>query len=350
MPELFNLVVLPEAEGYMYIFSPQSKSPIPAGATAKNAIASMGEFLESIYYRKLREATLGTFTDSGVRSHLRTLRGFGRRLYHEVIPPELREAVVHMKEGDLLHVFADDCSIPWELVKNGGDFWGKFFVVSNSKWTEGMRIEPAPFMLSVQKILNVVGHGISPEAADYARQLFQGVTSRAEIELIDGRDPEATEQFYQQLPSADLIHFTGHGKLDSAGVYLQIINEENSSANFMVTSIDSRLQPGCLVFANSCISLKTTTLISQSIGFGPGLCEIGAGAFIGTLDLVPELEAVLFARTFYDQLFSGLEVGRALWAARQIPLRVGSTTSLAPLLYSLYGNPRETVGFSSSGK
>jgi hypothetical protein len=352
MAELFDLVVTAGTDGYLYMFTHQGGSPVSGGTTSAAKVNGMSEFLKGVYYRELREATLGTFNDSAVPTRLRSLRGFGRRLYREVIPSELRKAVAGMKKGDLLHVFADNCSIPWELVKNGeDDFWGQFFVISNSRWTGGSRVEPVTHTLHVKKILNVVGHGISTEAAEHARQLFQGHREEgADIQLIDGQDdPDATEQFYQELPNADLIHFTGHGKLDEAGVvYLQIVNEEQSSANFTVTSIESRLRPGCVVFANSCISQKTTTLISESLGFGPGFCESGASAFIGTLDLVPELEAVLFAEAFYNQLFSGLEVGIALRAAKQTPLKLGGTTSLAHLLYSLYGNPRERVGFGNT--
>jgi hypothetical protein len=345
VPELFNLVVNSESGGYLYTFSPQSRSPISGGKTSAADVSRMGEFLKSGYYTVLREATEGSLTASGVRTHIRNLQGLGNQLYRDVIPSELKEAVTRMAKGDLLHVFADTPGIPWELVKNGSDFWGQLYAISNSRWTGAARKEPTPLTLPVRKILNVIGHGVSAPVAERARQLFQDIHERADIQLIDGSaDQEATDQFYEQLPTADLVHFTGHGKMGNAGIYLQIVRQESSAANFMVTSIDTAsLRPGCIVFANACISGETKTVISRSLGFGPSFCENGASAFIGTLDLVPDLAAVLFAETFYNQLFSGLEVGRALWAARQSPLKVDGTTSLAPLLYSLYGNPRETV-------
>lgn len=346
MSELLTLAVFPQADGYLYSFSAEGRQFIPGGTTPMDKLELMGDLLDHTYYKKLRDAILGTFSESGASTYLRSLGRYGRRLHDEILPSELKEVIKRMNGGDTLHIFADDCTIPWELVKNGGDFWGQLFIISNSRYTGPARVDPLPVLLNVQKIVNVVGCGITPEIALRARKLFQRFQDRAEIKLIDGRDPEATEVFFRHLPSAHLIHFTGHGRLDEdSEVYLQIVEQEDSLANFPVASIDFDLQPGCIIFANACISSKTTTFISQRLGFGPDACANGAGAFIGTLDLVPELEAVVFAEAFYEKLFSGLEIGAALRAVRQYPFRVGGETSLVPLLYSLYGNPYEKARF-----
>lgn len=345
MSKLFTLAVFPQTDGYLYSFSTPDTQFIPGGSTLADVVKGMDNFLDDTYYIKLRDAMLGTFPDRGASTRLRSLGGYGRELYLSVIPPELQGAIKHMSRGNTLHIYADDFTIPWELVKNGGDFWGQLFVVSNSRLTGNARVNPSPFPLRIKKIVNVIGNGISPKAASHARQLFQSFQDKAEIQLIDGQGTGTTEDFFQHLPSADLVHFTCHGRLDGSEMWLQIVGGENSGDNLLVTSIDCKLHTGCVVFANACISSKTTTPISQSRGFGPAFCNNGAGAFIGTLDLVPELEAVLFAEAFYKKLFSGLEMGAALWAARQDLLRVGDQISFVPLLYSLYGNPCETVGF-----
>jgi hypothetical protein len=303
----------------------------------------MRAFLESGYYTALREATEGSLTDSAFRPRLQNLKGLGNRLYQDVIPSELKSAVATMSKGDILHIFADKPDIPWELVKNGGDFWGQLYIVSNSALSGRARVKPAPFTLRVQNILNVVGHGLLPPVAARARRLFDSFEELVGIKpfIIDGEnDQDATDKFFEHLPTADLIHFTCHGEVGPAGAYLRIVEDKARSANFMVTSIGSDLRPNSIVFANACLSGETKEVIHQPLGFGSSFCEGGASAFIGTLDFVPGDAAVQFADAFYDRLFAGDEVGRALWAAKQVPLKSEERTSLVPLLYSLYGNPR----------
>jgi hypothetical protein len=343
MPEIHNLLVDSEDGQYLYYFVPHAKPLIRGGKTPEASVENMRTFVRGNYRKVLRKVTEDdTLSDSAIPGYLNNLRGLGNQLYN-VIPDKLKGAARNMKKGDFLHIYADELiSIPWELVKNGGDFWGQLYVVSNSTVEGPARVDPTPLKVNLRKVLNVVGYGIHEEAASRARKLFEGL--HVQLTLIDGADHDATSKFYEQLPTADLIHFTGHGEIGPNGAYLRIVENEEDFANFMVTSIGpDSLQPGCIIFANACLSSEKTTVVCQSIGFGPKFCECGASAFIGTLDLVPSRPAVLFAENFYRRLFSGDEAGRALWAAKQVPLKYEGSTSLAPLLYSLYGNPLSTV-------
>jgi hypothetical protein len=343
MPELYNLLVHAESEDYLYFFSSQTKSPIYGGKTPGDIVGGIDELIRSGYRTALRKITKDALSDGVISGYRENLWGFGNQL-HNALPDKLKEATLDMKRGDSLHVFADDkIQIPWELVKNGGDFWGQLYVVSNSALEGAARVEPVSLKLPIRKVLNVIGYGIHEEAAARARKLFQDF--QVQLTIIDGgADQHATRKFYEQMPTADLIHFTGHGQVGPTGAYLRIVRQEDDFANLMVTSIGPHnLHPGCIMFANACLSSEKKTIVCQSIGFGSKFCQSGASAFIGTLDLVPSRPAVLFAETFYSRLFSGDEVGKALWAAKQVPLKYEGSTSLAPLLYSLYGNPRRTV-------
>src|SRR5229473_3205225 len=96
----------------------------------------------------------------------------GHELYKE-IPEELRKGIGELTMGDYLHIFADDnLTIPWELVKNGGNFWGQLYVISNSTMEEEGKVEPKVKRTPLRKIFNVIGHGIGEEAAAQARNLF----------------------------------------------------------------------------------------------------------------------------------------------------------------------------------
>jgi CHAT domain len=345
MPDISYLVVNAEGDGYIYTFCPQRNPPLSGGKTPADDVVDMESFLQDSYYTALRSAAEGNLTDTGASTYLLNLGGLGNHLYESVIPPELKAAVSRMKSGDFLHILADKCNIPWELVKNGGEFWGKFFVMSNSMMAERGRKDPELFTLNAKKILNVIGHGIDPSVAVRAKQLFQNLVGKVDVQLIDGgTDQDATLKVYEQLSTADIVHFTSHGEMGPAGAYLRIVKQKGSYANFMVTSIrQGSLRPGCIVFANACVSAGTEEVIGQSLGFGPSFCQYGASAFVGTLDFVPGKSAVLFAECFYNLLFSGHQVGKALWTAKQLPLKDKDTMSLVPLLYSLYGNPLCTV-------
>lgn len=338
MSESHNLMVDSDYGEYRYYFVPHAAPPIRGGKTPKDSVDNMRTFVRGSYHTALRKVTEDTLSDSALPGYMQNLWGFGNQLYG-VIPDNLKHAIGKMKKGDSLHIYADEqSSIPWELVKNGGDFWGQLYVVSNSVLEGAARVEPKPRQLVPRKVLNVIGYGIHEEVASRARKLFDGL--HVQLTIIEGTDHDATGKFYEQLPTADLIHFTGHGEVGPTGAYLRIVEEEEDFANFMVTAIGPRsLQSGCIIFANACLSSEKATVLCQSIGFGPKFCEGGASAFIGTLDLVPSRPAVLFAEDFYSRLFSGDEVGKALWSARQVPLKYEGSTSLAPLLYSLYGNP-----------
>jgi CHAT domain-containing protein len=349
MPDIFYLVVNGEREERFYTLFPQNGPPLAGGKTSENDEVEMDRFLQSSYYMALRDAAEGNLTDSGVSTYLVNLGGLGNYLHESAIPPELQTAALRMEKGDLLHVFADRCDIPWELIKNGGEFWGQMFILSNSVMREKGRKEPKPLTVEVKKVLNVIGDGIDTFAADRARQLFQNLGGMVDVQLIDGgTDPEATFKVYEQLPTADIVHFTSHGELGTAGAYLRIGKQKGKFANFMVTSIkQGSLRDDCIVFANACVSAGTEEVIGRPLGFGPIFCQYGASAFIGTLDFVPSKSAVLFAEYFYSLLFSGCEVGKALWTAKQFPSKDKGTMGLVPLLYSLYGNPFSAVKLQS---
>jgi len=344
MSEIHTIMVEADHGEYSYHFVPHAKPIIRGGKTPEESVANMRTFVRGNYTTMLRRVTGDTLSSSDTaRGYLTSLKGLGYLLY-KAIPKKLTDAVDRdMKRGDFLHIYADELiSIPWELVKNGGDFWGEMYVISNSAADGEERVDPDPLRLKIRKVLNVIGHGIPEDVASRARQLFEDL--HVQLSVIDGTDNGTLAEFYEQLPTADLIHFTGHGAVGSNGPYLRIVEAEDESENFMVAAIvPGSLQPGCIVFANACQSSEKTAVLCELIGFGPKFCAGGASAFIGTLDRIHNGTAVQCAEKFYRQLFSGDEIGKALLAAKQVPFKGEDIISLAPLLYSLYGNPLVTV-------
>jgi hypothetical protein len=324
--------------GYRYYLFKSSPAPTRAGITSAETVEKVKKFLDGKYRDALRNVTGGTLSDGTASTRYINLQGLGHELYKE-IPEEVRRGIRELTEDDYLHIFADDnFTIPWELVKNGGDFWGQLYVISNSTMEEEGKVEPKAKRTPLRKILNVIGHGIDEEAAAQARNLFADFN--VEPTVFDGAAGGVPDDFWGHMSTADLVHFTAHGEVRDTGTYLRIVDSEDFMDHFTVTSLsDNLVRNDSIIFANACLSTERRAVVSKQIGFGPTLCAYGASAFIGTLDLVPARPAVLFAKNFYRHLFSGEEIGRALLLAKRERLYYEGRVSLAPLLYSLYGNP-----------
>jgi hypothetical protein len=324
--------------GYRYYLFKSSPAPTRAGITSAATVERVKKFVAGEYRDALLKVTGGTLSDGTARTKLINLQGIGRELFKE-IPEELKRGIGELAEGDYLHIFADDnLTIPWELVKNGGDFWGQLYVISNSTMEEEGKVEPRTKRIPLRKIFNVIGHGIDEEAVAQARNLFADFN--VEPTVFDGSAGAVPDDFWEHMSTADLVHFTAHGEVRDTGTYLRIVDSEDFMDHFTVTSIsDDLVHNDSIIFANACLSTERRAVVSRQIGFGPTLCAHGASAFIGTLDLVPARPAVLFAKNFYRHLFSGEEIGRALLLAKRERLYYDGQPSLTPLLYSLYGNP-----------
>lgn len=329
--------------GYDYtLIDYEKRSSEYAGATPSDIVESTHLFLETKYYRTFRRATESTLTNGLYATTLRNLTGLGQHLYQNFVPQELKELVADMKSRDHLHIISDDFSTPWEIIRNGGEFWGKSFIISRAKRRTKIKLDKRN--RNVKKIVNVVGAGIRSQVANRARKLFDKYSADHNFQLItiNGEESlESTLRVYDEITTADVVHFTCHGQVQNGNIYLQIVQEISDAYNLMVTSIGTmQVKPDCLIFANACISSTTQLLFRQSLGFGSEFCAKGAAAFIGTVDFVPDRPAVLFAENFYDRLFSGENVGEALLESKLADLKINTKrVGLSQLLYSLYGNP-----------
>ena len=319
--------------------------PEDAGTTDGDALHEHPAWMEHRYMPVLRSAAQGMLSSASRRTAVRNLHGLGREIYSQLVPSELRGLVNQMSVGDALHIYEDKAVVQWELVKNGGDtFWGQLFVMSHSTLTMPGKKVPQDVNLSIRKIVNVIGAGIDRDVAERATALFTTCSPPpdTEVVVVSGEETaDPVDALYEHLPTADLVHFTCHGEAGPAGVYLRLAKKESSGNNFMVTSLAAGdVKTGCIVFANACSSFRSTRSIRDWVSFGPRFCMSGANAFIGTLDLVPDYPAVLFAEALYRDFFTGVAIGEALWRTKCQPLTIDGATSLAPLLYSLWGNPR----------
>jgi CHAT domain-containing protein len=136
-------------------------------------------------------------------------------------------------------------------------------------------------------------------------------------------------------------HFTGHGgfrPLPNTSVILLENQEEMTPTDLSDSGNLGLARP--LVFFNACQTGHSAMSLTDIGGWAKGFLEAGAGAFIGAYWSIYDQAANDFARSFYSNLLAGMEIGRAVQAARQKIKPLGDPTWLA---YTVYANPLAKV-------
>lgn len=317
------------------------ESELPGGdevkARAEDWLRELNAFLAEVVTRARPSA-------DEWESMLLNLRAIGAQLYQDLVPTSITDRVATWVPGTSLVISTNEQWIPWELMYDGDDFWGKKFLLTRLPRLSGdvqdvmmspSRPTPESGRL-VRRIVNVVGGGVATET-QRACHLFSGLSEEVKTEVLLEKPLEVLRK---TLPGADAVHFTCHGLTDPH--LLQIAKDRSRSQNLAPQSVPFLpLEPGCLVFANACASSVPAVTFGRFTNFGWEFYRRGAEVFIGTLGPIPTSYAIQFAETFYQHLLreegsAGCSVGEALAAARR---DAENRSNLFWLLYCIYGNP-----------
>lgn len=95
-----------------------------------------------------------------------------------------------------------------------------------------------------------------------------------------------------------------------------------------------------LVFLNACQIGRSAMSLTDIGGWATQFIRAGATAFVGAYWSVYDQAAHDFALAFYNRLFSGIPIGKAIQEARQIIKPLGDPTWLA---YTVFADPLMTV-------
>jgi CHAT domain len=299
------------------------------------------------YLQQLNEflsqaVALGEPTDGEWDSILLNLQGIGANLFTTLIPSALAAQVHNWKKGSLVIVSTNEQWIPWELVYDGQDFWGKRFVIARlprlsdrRNLSDGKRPESKRKTRQLKRVLNVVGGDIGLVEAKKASDLFGMLDSRVGVDVLLEQPISALNT---ALPKADVLHCTCHGHLDPH--MLQVSKDRSLHTNLLPNTVQKLLlEPGSFVFANTCTSALPVLTFGRFSSFAWEFYRRGAGVFVGTLGAVPTAHAISFARLVYGELFNGTRkttVGQALSLAKKA---VAKERNLFWMLYCIYGDP-----------
>jgi hypothetical protein len=271
------------------------------------------------------------------------LQSVGSNLFEMLIPSEVAKQMRTWKIGSPVIISTNEQWIPWELMYDGEDFWGKKFIIARSPRLSDSQDLPdknrpeSKGERKIKRIVNIVGGDVPSSEAERATHLFSNLLPPEAVHLL-AKQPISS--LVKAIPGTDALHFTCHGHLEPH--LLQIAGDKNKTRieNLLPeTILRLPLEPGSLVFANACASTVPVLTFGKFSSFGWKFYQRGADAFIGTLGAVPVKYAVNFAEIVYRELFNPDEkitIGQAVAKAKEV---AANERNLFWLLYCIYGDP-----------
>ena len=271
------------------------------------------------------------------------LQSVGANLFEMLIPSEVAKQMGTWKIGSPVIISTNEQWIPWELMYDGEDFWGKKFIIARSPRLSDSQDLPkrnrpeSKGKRQIKRIVNIVGGDVPSSEAERATHLFSNLLPPEAVHLL-AKQPISS--LVKAIPGTDVLHFTCHGHLEPH--LLQIAGDKNKTRieNLLPETIQRLpLEPGSLVFANACASTVPVLTFGKFSSFGWKFYQRGADAFIGTLGAVPVKYAVNFAEIVYRELFNPDEkitIGQAVAKAKEV---AANERNLFWLLYCIYGDP-----------
>ena len=271
------------------------------------------------------------------------LQSVGANLFEMLIPSEVAKQMGTWKIGSPVIISTNEQWIPWELMYDGEDFWGKKFIIARSPRLSDSQDLPdknrpeSKGKRQIKRIVNIVGGDVPSSEAERATHLFSNLLPPEAVHLL-AKQPISS--LVKAIPGTDALHFTCHGHLEPH--LLQIAGDKNKTRieNLLPETIQRLpLEPGSLVFANACASTVPVLTFGKFSSFGWKFYQRGADAFIGTLGAVPVKYAVNFAEIVYRELFNPDEkitIGQAVAKAKEV---AANERNLFWLLYCIYGDP-----------
>ncbi|MDY7095241.1 MAG: CHAT domain-containing protein [Acidobacteriota bacterium] len=280
----------------------------------------------------------------------------GRVLWQRLAPPAFQDAFWDLADGlgndfDSLQIYADDPSIPWELMRPSRegldgleerDFLGLEFDIArgHAPRRRGRFVRmPGEVPLDALWVLRPDYRPplLGTAAEVQSLQAFQPVSAKIRPSTYD-----ELVQITQELPNG-ILHFAGHGvesRDDATGTtYSILLSDQPVTLNEWLGLLPApRLRNHPFIFFNACSVGKTHQSLGFAEGWAPAFLEAGASGYVGTLWPVGDQAAARFAGRFYEALETDLEDGggspaRAIREARRLFTEDPNPTYLAYVLY-----------------
>jgi len=245
------------------------------------------------------------------------LQDIGNKLYRSIIPQNLRKKTVAAHSGCLLFcTSAELAGIPWELLYDGGNFWGSQFAI-------GRRIESGRELLEVKAstawvMLLCLGPGTELVSSDIESSEIRkalGFPSKGHGLEVVHRKPIEILAFKDGFITSEIIHFCGHSKWDGNDSGSGLVLADGLLSLSDIRGLAGQRVAPRLVFLNSCLSCASNQGEFLS-GFAEAFLSAGVHNFIGCTGKVDDAYAARMAVSFYRHLKRGVSPAEALRATR----------------------------------
>jgi hypothetical protein len=268
----------------------------------------------------------------------------GASLWHELVPPALREQFWARRDRiRQLTILADNDVVPWELLYplDPGPDHDKGFLVEQFPVTRAIFGRQPARRLSLWPARFVLPGGSLAQAQDEIDAM--------RLSLDPGQPPgeviSALSQLQDLIASGEfgLLHFACHNTYTAAdGSSIKLGNVQFTPTLMTTAAINKVLARSApTVFLNACRSAGLNATYNRLDGWASKFLEAGAGAFIGSLWAVSDGAAREFAQEFYGQLQAGSALGEAVKSARMAAASQPDDPTW--LAYTVYGDPRATL-------
>lgn len=309
--------------------------------TGINNLETIAEYLRNLNAFLVEMVSIANPSDEEWQKMYSDIQSVGTNLFQTLIPSLLKEFMGEWKSGSYVIVSTNEQWIPWELIHDGEDFWGKKFIIVrspriNERQQLPERDRPEKRRVrQIQRVINIVGGGLSTSALQQATKLFSQIVPSLAVEVLEQKSISELEK---AIRGANALHYTCHSRLQP--YLLQIAGDKSPEQNLIPEMVENLpIEPGSLIFANACASSIPVLTFGKFNSFGWEFYRQGADVFIGTLGAVPVKYALSFAETVYRELFRKdvkRTIGQAITIAKE---EAAKERNLFWLLYCIYGDP-----------
>lgn len=288
----------------------------------------------------------------------RRIRNFGQNLWRDIIPQELKS--IYSQERKLWHdrtllIVSDEPFLPWELIWPYGNNWedtGPWCITTLfARWLRrdfnGNGHDAPANQLAFRSMACLVPTDSDLQAARDEKSFIEKLICDNNLEDLTPNPPSwgkvldllenggynwihaaAHGNFYQEVPDGDSAVWLqdGHGFTPQDIV------------GYKVEAYIKTTRPA-FVF-NACHAGRLGWALTNLGGWSNRLISTGAGLFIAPLWTVSDVEALLFAKSFYTNLLNKKTIAESVRLARKDAFTKGDPTWLA---YTVYAHPNAKI-------
>ena len=281
---------------------------------------------------------------------LKSLQKIGRLFWDYLFSRSVKERLKN-SQSCILTLSLDEelIYLPWELVFDGSDFFCLKFSLGRLVRSKG-----DPTLLQYRDLAESLKMLILADPlGDLKSAYAEGVNIKNQFihktrkVYIDFKSTNIDKNYVKKnICDYDIVHFAGHCEFDKKDFQKSgwVLSDGLFTTEDILKMGQSCSLPA-LVFSNACHSAQANPRSIDSgyqqanYSMSSAFLSAGVRHYIGTIRKVEDNSSLIFAREFYAQLISGVNVGESLRLAKLKLIKEFELSSLYWVNYLLFGYP-----------